>query len=409
MTVATALPQVPSSSLRGSDISTLVGVLKSRQAQKLDVVVPTNHIRLSGGNLIVGGLDEIQVPGRPAELTAEGVSAEIPGFSFDPSGLYKPTHSVDQNLADLFKIPVRYIRKLREEDTELLDINVNRHADRATTGANLVRLIWGSDPADASTTGLVRAILSDRYAIIDHLDTVLSILSGLKEAGLDGSNIQSVDLSENKLYLNIEAPEIAVHGRSLIKGYRSPYTGQTGEELPLVHAGIKFTNSENGRGAFQATPYALFQVCKNGATINAHKLRKIHLGRPLEAGQIQWSQGTVAAANELVRNQVRDAVKSFLSTDFLNAAVDEWEKEAGVEVRKPVDAIKYVAKELSYTETEQDEILADFVKGGQITSGGIGHAVTSVAQRIEDPDRAHEFAETHQAATSLAARFASAN
>ncbi|QIG58295.1 hypothetical protein SEA_SKOG_143 [Gordonia phage Skog] len=400
MTAIATLPQVPAQRLRNSNLVELVNALKARRAQKLDVVVPTNHIRLSGGNLLVGGLDEVKVADHIDE------SGVTPGFSFDPSGLYEPTHIVDQHIASLFNIPVRYVRKLREEDVELLDINVNRHADRVTTGSNLLRLIWGSNPTDAATTGIVRAILSDRYQIIDHLDTVLAILAGLKEAGLGGENVKSVDLSENKLYLNIEVPEIAVHGRSLIKGYRSPFSGQSGEDLPLVHAGLEFSNSENGNGAFQVTPKAIFQVCNNGATINAFNLRKIHLGRKLEQGQINWSKGTITAANELVRNQVRDATKSFLSTDFLNAAVDEWEKEAGVEVRKPLDVIKVVAKELSYTENEQEEILADFIKGGQLTSGGIGHAITSVAQRIEDPDRSHDFAETHQKATSIAARVA---
>lgn len=395
---------VPDETLRKADLTALIGILRRRHAQKLDVVVPTNNIRSLGGNLVIGGLDDVEVPAQAARITESGVTEGVPAFNFDPSGLYRPTRIVDQDLANLFDIPVRYVRKLRDQHVNLLDTNINEWAARAD-GKSLLRLLWGSS-ANPETNGIVRAIRSDRYAIIDNLDTVMSILAGLKESGLDGSNIKDVDLSEEKLYLNIEVPEIAVHGRSLIENYRSPFTGQTGAELPLVHAGLKFTNSEIGRGAFEVTPYAVFEVCANGATINAHKLRKVHLGKVLEEGQIKWSQETLNAANELVRNQVRDAVGRFLSTDFLEGVIDEWEREAGVEVIKPADTIKVVAKELQYTEDEQDAILNAFIKGGDMGAFAIGHAVTAAVQGFEDPDRAHEVGESHLAAVQIAARVA---
>jgi hypothetical protein len=399
------LPSVPEQRLRNADAATLLTTLRDRHAAKLDIVAPTNGIRLFGGNFLMGGLDEVDVPEQPAKLTPNGVTEAVPGFSYDPSGMYRPTYVVDQDIASLLDIPVRYVRKMRDQDVELLDINVNRWAEKEQ-GNSLFRLLRGSSEAHPGTLGIVRAVRSDRYAIIDHLDTVMSILSGLREAGLDGSNIKGIDLSDEKLYLNVEVPEIAVHGRSLIENYRSPFTGQTGAELPLVHAGLKFTNSEIGRGAFEITPFAVFQVCKNGATINAHKLRKVHLGKVLEPGQIKWSQETLAAANELVRNQVRDAVGSFLSTDFLTGVVDEWEREAGVEVIKPADTGKVIGKELQYTEAEQDAILASFIKGGDMGAFAIGHAVTAAVQDFEDPDRAHEVGESHLAAVRIAARVA---
>jgi len=398
------LPVVPDETLRKADLAALIDVLRRRHAQKLDVVIPTNNIRSLGGNLVLGGLDNIAVPAQAARITESGVTEAVPAFDFDPSGLYRPTHIVDQDLANLFEIPVRYVRRLREQHVDLLDTNINEWAARAD-GNSLLRLLWGSSN-DPGTTGIVRAIRSDRYAIIDNLDTVMSILAGLKEAGLDGSNIKNVDLSEEKLYLNIEVPEIAVHGRSLIENYRSPFTGQLGSELPLVHAGLKFTNSEIGRGAFEVTPYAVFEVCANGATINAHKLRKVHLGKVLEEGQIKWSQETLNAANELVRNQVRDAVGRFLSTDFLETVIDEWEAEAGVEVVKPADTIKVIGKELQFTEDEQDAILNAFIKGGDTTAFAVGHAVTAAVQGFEDPDRAHEVGESHLDAVKIAARVA---
>ena len=173
-----------------------------------------------------------------------------------------------------------------------------------------------------------------------------------------------------------------------------------------MHAGIKFVNSEIGRGALEAIPYAVFEVCSNGATVNAYKMRKIHVGKVLEPGAVTWSQDTIRAANELVAKQVRDAVASFLTTDFLNKVVDEWEREAGVEVIKPADTIKVIGKELQYTEDEQDAILSSFIKGGDMGAFAVGHAVTAAVQEFSDPDRAHEVGESHLAAVQIAARVA---
>jgi hypothetical protein len=52
-------------------------------------------------------------------------------------------------------------------------------------------------------------------------------------------------------------------------------------------------------------------------------------------------------------------------------------------------------------------ILSHFIKGGQLTSGGVLQAVSSAAQTIEDVDRAHEFLGTAVDAMKVAARIAS--
>ena len=384
------LPVLPQRHLRGeTDISQLVAVLQDQQAAKLDLVLPTNQIRFNQGLLSIADQQVV--------LGADGVT--------DPNGLYLGTEAVDQQIADLFSIPVRYLRRMRDEHVDLLDTNVNEWAARAE-GKRLVRLLQGSDPEDPTTSGIVRAVLSDRYAIRDNIDTVFSVLQGLREAGLDGSNISGIDLSDNRLYLAVNVPQIAVDAKELVRGYRSPFDSRPGEELPLLNAGLVFTNSEVGRGAFEIFPRAVLQVCKNGLTRKVDGFRKIHLGGRLEEGTINWSTATVDAANEFVRQQVKDAVASFLSEGYLENLRDDLLKDAGVEVVDVVGTVEFVSKKLQYTQTEQDSILADFIKGGQVTSGGVLNAVTSVAQRIENPDRAYEVEASAIEAMQVAAKFA---
>ncbi len=386
----TTLSPLPTQTLRNADIPTLINLLQDNRSRTLDLVVPTNNIRFYQGNLSLGGHEAI--------LDESGVT--------DINGLYQTAHIVDQNIADLFGIPVRYVRRMRAEKVSLLDTNVNAWADEAE-GTSLLRILQGTDPTKPDTVGLVRAILSSKYNLsFDHLDTVMSFLQGLREAGLDASNISGIDLSNERLYISVNVPQIAIDAKELVKGYRSPFNGLSGEELPLMNAGLVFTNSEVGRGAFQILPKAVLQVCTNGLTRAVDGFRKVHLGGRLQEGSVKWSSDTVKASNAFVRAQVKDAVSSFLSEGYLENLRDDLLKEAGVEITDVVGTIEVVSKKLQYSAEEQDAILADFIKGGQVTSGGILNAVTSVAQRIEDPDRSHDFNVTAIDAMKVAARHA---
>ena len=65
-----------------------------------------------------------------------------------------------------------------------------------------------------------------------------------------------------------------------------------------------------------------------------------------------------------------------------------------------------VASSCRFTDAEATGILNHFVKGGQMTSGGVAQAVTSFAQVIEDVDRANEFASKGVDAMLVAAKVA---
>ena len=66
------------------------------------------------------------------------------------------------------------------------------------------------------------------------------------------------------------------------------------------------------------------------------------------------------------------------------------EKDAGHPVADPQETIRTVSQRLRFTDTQQASILNHFIRGGDVTAGGVMHAVTSVAQTLDDADTAHE-------------------
>jgi len=397
MTITTTSRALPVLEASGYDVQQIVGVLNDQQAHKIDLVVPVEQLEFLGGNLLVSG--------RAPELTENGF--------YDVNGIYRPIGGVASQVSGVLDIPLKYIQKLQAEDVNLLDHNLNQLvklvAAKRPGQKQLVRLLWGEDANFPGSAGVFRALLSDRYAIYDNLDTLLAVLDGLHSAGLGIEHIKSIDLSHNRLYLSVRAPEISVLAPELLKGYRSPFNVERDENgiPPIIDAGIEFSNSEVGSGAFQIRPVLWVLRCSNGLVQKVDALRKVHLGGRLEEGQINWSSATREAANRLVKEQVKDATESFLTKDYVQAAVNRMEEQAGVELTKPEEVIKQVARELVYTQAEQETILSHFIKGGQLTSGGVMQAVSSAAQTIDNVDRAHEFLGTAVDAMRVAARIAS--
>lgn len=396
MTAPSALPTraLPPRTLRHTDLATLIPALESARAHAVDLVMPVGELEFVGGNLAISG--------RPMELTDEGF--------YEVNGLYRPVPSVDGQLDSILGIPAKYIRKLREENVGLLDTNLNDLVSMVATAnpnqKQLVRMLWGEDSANPGFTGVVRAILSNGFRIQDNLDTVLAILSGLREAGLGPSSIKSIDLSNDRLYMSIESPAVATKATELLKGYRDPRTGTTSREVgDIVSAGMVISNGEIGNGAFSITPVIWALVCTNGMVQKVDVRSRRHVGGRLEEGLIDWSDDTRKKANEFVAAQVRDATATFLSEQYVDEAIARMEADAGIQLSKPVETIEVVAKELGFTTAEKDEILAAFIGGGSTTTGAVMHAVTAAVQNFESPERAFEVGAQGIDAMKAARRF----
>lgn len=381
---------------RNATLGDLADLLKDQHARKIDMVVPAGKIASEEASLRVTGADPI--------IEDDGVT--------DADGLYVPTAVCDEGIADRLSIPLRYLRKLREERPDIYDANVNGwlHGsafvdfDTAPVRAEadsrkfLLRCFRG----DNSDTGIARALLSDRFRIVDNLDVLMSALQGIEHAGVK-VNIDGCDLSDRRMYVRVVAPEVQTMAETLLKHYRNPFEGVErwrevadreglgyGGEEPIVFAGFVIANSEVGSGAFSVTPRVVLRVCKNGLTITADAMREVHLGGRLEEGVIDWSDATQEKALDLVRAKAADAVRTYLSEEYLTSTMERLEAKAGKEVES-VDEVKAITKTLKFTDTQIDGILSKFVKGGQMTLGGVANAITAQAQDEPDADEASVF------------------
>jgi hypothetical protein len=365
---------------RNASVEDLVALLRGQQARKVDVVAPASAIRAEGGLIVLDQTAPV--------LTEDGVTMT--------AGAYRPTEVCDAGIADKLGIPAAYLRRTRASRPGLFDANVNGWLagdDRSF----FIRCLRGEDGG----TGVARAWLSDGYKTIDHLDTLMAVFDGIRAAG-QPVVIDSCDLTGRRMYVRVRCEAVQVFAPALLSGYTSPFTGAKGADNPVVFAGFAVANSETGCGACTITPRLVAQVCANGMTITRDVVRAVHLGERMEEG-IRWSGDTQDRQLALVTAKARDAVAAFLTPGYAEKVVRELERKAGHPVRDAARAIEVISGRLRYSEAQQAEILDHFIKGGDLTAGGVMHAVTSAAQVQADGDTAWDLENSALEALGLAA------
>jgi len=371
----------------GTDLNEFAQLLQAQRANTEDLVVPASKLSMEEGAL------HIRTNGEPV-LTLDGVT--VPTVV----NRYTPTRMADEGFATRLNIPREYLGRLHRggvvarkgiaPNVALYDATVNLSLEHTPGDPKyLVRVLKG-DLSEYGTEGYVRAILSERYRIIDNLDVLLSTLDGIRQAGIDPLGLKlECELTERRMYVRVHAPQVAVQAQELLRGYRSPYGDRlTGDQLPMIYAGFTVTNSETGHGAAAITPQTVVEICRNGQTWKSDAMSEVHLGARMDEGVVQWSDETQRALLELIRNQAKDAVKTFLSREYVQRKVDEMTEKARVGIARAAseDAVTLVRRECAFTDAQARDILTDFLSGGQSTVGGMVQAVTSAAQRTPDAD-----------------------
>ncbi|HKT02575.1 MAG TPA: DUF932 domain-containing protein [Rugosimonospora sp.] len=353
---------------RNANLSDLAEVLQRRYARRQDIVASARSIHAVDGNLIVDRA------GDPI-ITDDGVTS--------PAAEFVPTEVCDEGIAAKLDIPLRYLRRMRRDNIGLYDKNVNGWLE-SDTRKFMVRCLRASDGGP----GVARALVSDRYGIIDDFDVLTAALDGVRQADVR-AEVESCDLTDRRMYLRITCDGIRVMAPALLAGYRSPFTGETGADNPVISAGAIIGNSEVGSGAFTITPSLRVRVCRNGVTITRDARRYVHLGHRMDEGEIEWSADTLRKCLDVITGKARDSIAAFVTREYAERALREIEGQAGRPVEQPDETITTVCKRLKISDEHRAGILNHFIRGGAVTAGGVLHAVTSFAQTLPNADDAY--------------------
>lgn len=288
---------------------------------------------------------------------------------------FKATDLFNSQVAEKLGIPAQYFRKMKNSNPDLLSQNVNGWLNYAPNKKFMLRTYETDNNFD--NTG--RAFLSDGYGIIDDYDVLFAALEAIKLSGVK-VNIEQADVTDSRLYLAVTCPDVEVSAENFLREYLKDNDAAGNG----IISGFVITNSEVGKGAFEIRPRAVICKCNNGLIIKDDKFRKVHLGSKLDVGEIRWSDETKRKNKDLIISQVRDAVKTYLSAEYLGTVIDKIAELQNIHLNNPIDSVQNICKHLQIDEAHKNEILQYFL-GDQKekTAMSLLNAVTREAQNMD--------------------------
>ncbi len=328
----------------GRTLVSLAQELTRQLATKKDMIVPTallSHATNAGAT----------------ELTVE-----------QPDGLsrFGVTPLARHQLAEKLGIPYAYFERMREQQPQLLDSNVNTWL-QSVPERRMLRTLDGN----------VRAVLSDRYRRLDNFDLAESVLPILQQ--LPEVIFESVELTETKMYLKCITPRL------------------TFEVAPgdVVQAGVVISNSEVGQGTLSVQPLLFRLLCRNGLIAADRSLRKTHVGRSLateDEGVVVYQDDTLRADDKAFFLKVRDVVQAAVSDATFRQTAQKLQKTLGIRLTgDPVKTVEVLAQRFTLNDDERSGVLRHLIEDGQLSGYGLVNAVTHYSQAVENYDRATEF------------------
>lgn len=336
-------------------VTELLGRLKEWDERKCDFNLRSNQIYMEGGMLQFTTRPEIIEPSRP----------------------------MITQIASKLKIPQRYYDYMVEEgETELLDKNVTTWFK--SLEADHKNMIRSYNPLENGGVSVGRALLSNKYKIIDHTAILTAVLVTIMKSGMN-IKVENADITERKMHVRFMNPDAIVSGSKFLENYKNPETGENGSDGGIM-AGFILNNSETGFGSYSILPRAIIGACTNGIIWYDEAKRKTHIGAALDEGDIDWSTSTKQKNMELIMSQMEDYIYHFSSVEYLKTKIDALEGKASQDLLYPIEATQNICGLLDLSEEQTSEVLNYFSKSGDTTYGGVGQALTYFAHKQDDAD-----------------------
>ena len=266
-------------------------------------------------------------------------------------------------LSSYTDIPKQYYDRIKSENPSLLADNVNHSLSKTTQDKRLVRVLDGN----------VRALLSNRYRVLDSYDLAETVLPIMLNKSM---NVLSSEITEKNLYIRAVMPKLETE---IKKG-------------DIVQYGIQISSSDVGAGSLRVEPLIYRLICTNGL-ITSQALRKYHIGKA--SGDFDDVREILSdKAKELTDaafwQSVYDVVLNSLNPEIFEQQVNllRQASEQKITNYNLEQVIDVTCKHLNYSATKdiKNNLLAQLANGNEgagLTKWGLANSFTALASHNE--------------------------
>jgi hypothetical protein len=363
-------------------LESLLCQVRDQAARKQDYVVPTNQLQV------------VTAMG-PDELNRTSVILEATGGA--PTQVLVANPVAFDQMAIKAGVDVRTARRLQADYPDVLDHALNRIHGQEPRKAMLrtfdisehthdpiIRRAFsdGSAIEAPASTGILRAVVSDKFKTFDNPDLLESVLPTLIESDAQWQIVNAV-ITDKRLYARFKS--LAITGTGAAVG-------------DLMAQGVVISNSETGHGSVSVAQLVWTLICLNGMQ-TANKNRTAHLTSSRSEGDT-WAMLTDESKrldNAALASKLKDITGHYASREMFEAVLEQFRAAAadtvsgGMAAAQPaVEALGGILK-LSKVETSSvldglmQTIQQDGYRGQPLSRATMVNAVTAAANTAE-PD-----------------------
>ena len=272
-----------------------------------------------------------------------------------------PTARGIASIGERLRIPPGYLTRLimgtHRADAEpraaagLCNELLRTHNDRGKS--LLVRLI---------DENRIRAVLSERYRIMDNLDLLGPFIRGISSWLPDRVAVDYADVDEEGMAVAITFPE-ALHGA----GTTRQLPGGTVAVNDEYQAGFVLRNNECGEGGMEIVPRVWRVICSNGLLVEDMKFRRVHLGANL-----------TGAMRDVMQQAVYEAIQHALDAmPRIVTALHEAQKEREL---NPIGRLGSIARHHDLDDNTRQHLFRTFAQEPEQSRFGVVQAITAAGR-----------------------------
>ena len=304
-----------------SDLRHLLEATKAQASRKEDYIAPTTELLCR----------TVETPkGNRTQVVLEGQNG-------DQTKVLEANPTAFDQLCSKVGVDVRTGRRFQAQYPDVLDHALNRiHVaeprkamlrtfDMSSFSAfpDLNPFADGSRVEAKDSTGMLRAVVSDRFKTFDHPDLLEAVLPTLIESDAEWKTV-TANLTDKRLYLRLKSESI---------------TGQGASVGDAMAQGIVIYNSETGHGSISIAQLVWTLICLNGME-TTNKSRSTHLTSARAESEVykMLTDESKALDNLALASKLRDIAAAYASREMFEEVLEQMRAAADDRVVNGMDA-----------------------------------------------------------------------
>ena len=364
-----------------SDLRHLLEATKAQASRKEDYIAPTTELLCR----------TVETPkGNRTQVVLEGQNG-------DQTKVLEANPTAVEQLCTKVGVDVRTGRRFQAQYPDVLDHALNRiHVaeprkamlrtfDMSSFSAfpDLNPFADGSRVEAKDSTGMLRAVVSDRFKTFDHPDLLEAVLPTLIESDAEWKTV-TANLTDKRLYLRLKSESI---------------TGQGASVGDAMAQGIVIYNSETGHGSISIAQLVWTLICLNGME-TTNKSRSTHLTSARAESEVykMLTDESKALDNLALASKLRDIAAAYASREMFEEVLEQMRAAADDRVVNGMDAaqpaVQALGTVLKLTKSETSSVFDGLLRTVQqdgyrnqpLSRATMVNAVTAAARNAAPDD-----------------------